>query len=181
MIFECFGSIVYYKSPVFLVVELPSICYTIIVIMSWASIFKRKDENTRHVWGYTFQWGPQHLTAEELHPLKYTYDVLGEECLNRLDQISPPASAALPRNQSRVLEKPNQEPAPKRDLYALLKQHASTDEKLGELWEEVNNIPDWVDWEQIERGQEVFYRYGGPALTAVSLPKFDITSGLICV
>ena len=100
--------------------------------------------------------------------MKYSYDTLGEECLNRLDEISPPTSAALPRNQSRFPEKENGEPAPKRDLYKLLEDHSSTDEKLGELWKEVNTIPDWVDWEQIERGQEVFYRYGGPALTAAS-------------
>lgn len=149
--------------------------------MSWSNLFRRKDENTRHVWGYDFQWGPQHLTAEELHPMKYTYDVLGEECLNRLDQISPPTSAALPRNRSRLPEKENQEPVLKRDLYELLKEHASGDEKLGELWEEVNTIPDWVDWDQIERGQEVFYRYGGPALTAVSSLKCAILPVLNCV
>jgi hypothetical protein len=35
-----------------------------------------------------------------------------------------------------------------------------------------------VDWDQISRGQEVFYRYGGAALTAVgtlsfTFPRFD--------
>lgn len=140
--------------------------------MSWlSSLFHIRDENTRYTWGHTFQWTPEHLTTEELHPLKYSYDVLAEECLNRLDELSPPASAALPRNQSRLPEKDNGKSTPKRDLYKLLEEHSSTDEKLGELWKEVNTIPEWVDWKQIERGQEVFYRYGGPALTAVSLPQ----------
>jgi hypothetical protein len=102
------------------------------------------------------------MTEEEMHPLKFTYDVLGEECLNRLDAISSPVKAKLPRNQSK--QKVD------RDLYALLRDNASKDEKLGELWNQVNTIPEWVDWEQIERGQDVFYRYGGVALTAVFPP-----------
>jgi hypothetical protein len=56
---------------------------------------------------------------------------------------------------------------PRRDLYTLLRDHASEDEKLGQFWNEANSIPGWVDWDQIARGQDVFYRYGGVALTAV--------------
>ncbi|KAG0646081.1 hypothetical protein D0Z07_8255 [Hyphodiscus hymeniophilus] len=129
--------------------------------------FRRHDENTRQAWGYTFQWTPEHPTREEMHPMKYSYDIVGEEALNRLDIISPPLSAELPRNQNRG---PSQigVTKPKRDLYALLKEHHAEDEKLGELWNEVNTVPEWVDWEQISRGQEVFYRYGGVALTALA-------------
>jgi hypothetical protein len=137
--------------------------------MAWPNPFRGHDENTRNVWGYTFLWTPNHFTPEEMYPLKYSYDVLAEEALNRLDEISPPTSGELPRNLSRVpaKEKEGDVPAPKRDLYVLLKDHASEDPKLGELWDEVNTIPEWVDWNQISRGQEVFYRYGGVALTAV--------------
>ncbi|CZR52773.1 uncharacterized protein PAC_02650 [Phialocephala subalpina] len=119
--------------------------------MSWPNPFRRHDENTRHTWGYTFQWTPDHLTPEEYHPLKFSYDELAEECLNRLDAISPPASKELPRSRSRLPAKEGSEPAPKRDLYELLKDHHEEDEKLGQLWEEVNTIPDWVDWDQIAR------------------------------
>lgn len=142
--------------------------------MAWPNPFRKNDENTRHVWGYTFQWTSNHMTEPELYPLKYLYDELGEECLNRLDKICPPISGELPRNQSRVPVKDNVKPSPKRDLYALLRDNASKDEKLGELWDEVNTIPEWVDWDQIVRGQDVFYRYGGVALTAVCflLPLF---------
>jgi hypothetical protein len=59
-------------------------------------------------------------------------------------------------------------PVPPRDLYALLKEHHASNAKLDQLWQEVNTIPDWVDWEQIARGQDVFYRYGGPALTGLT-------------
>lgn len=50
----------------------------------------------------------------------------------------------------------------------LLKQHHEPHPKLHELWEEINTVPPWVDWAQIERGQDVFYRYGGPALTGLT-------------
>ena len=135
--------------------------------MVWPNPFKRHDENTRHAWGYTFQWTPEHLTPEQMHPMKYSYDVLGEEALNALDRISPPISNELPRNQSPAKGEKGAS-KPKRDLYALLRENHSLDDKLGELWAEVNTVPEWVDFEQIARGQEVFYRYGGVALTAVS-------------
>lgn len=57
---------------------------------------------------------------------------------------------------------------PQRDLYALLEQYHSSDPKLDELWSQVQTVPDWVDWDQIARGQDVFYRYGGPALTGLT-------------
>jgi hypothetical protein len=57
---------------------------------------------------------------------------------------------------------------PQRDLYALLRDNHPSDPKLHELWTEVNTVPTWVDWEQISRGQDVFYRYGGPALTGLT-------------
>jgi hypothetical protein len=134
--------------------------------MAWPNLFRRKDGNTRHAWGYTFQWTPGHLTPAEMHPLKYSYDVLAGECLDRLDEISPPQSLELPRKRERTHQNGQDDHVSKRDLYALLRGHASKDEKLGRLWEEVNTVPDWVDWEQISRGQDVFYRYGGVALTA---------------
>ena len=103
--------------------------------------------------------------------MKYTYDVLGEEALNALDEISPPANRELPRAQSRVPVKEGAEPKAKRDLYALTRDRKDEDPRLKALWDEVNTVPDWVDWEQISRGQDVFYRYGGVALTAVSTPR----------
>ena len=127
-------------------------------------------------WGYEFEWTENHLTVEQSEPLKHSYDVLGEECLKRLNAISPPERNALPRKNSlkpvpleeTTEENKKQLPLPQRDLYALLKDHHATDPKLSQLWEEVNTIPAWVDWAQIERGQNVFYRYGGPALTGLT-------------
>jgi hypothetical protein len=111
--------------------------------------------------------------------LKQSYDVLAEECLDVLNTISPPHKNALPRNNNTAQpdsstvtgtdqEKKEDVPVPQRDLYALLKEHHSSNPKLDQLWKEVNAVPDWVDWEQIKRGQDVFYRYGGPALTGLT-------------
>jgi hypothetical protein len=110
--------------------------------------------------------------------LKHSYDVLGEECLDRLNAISPPPKGTLPRNKSLQTEssqtigtsdeKKEAPPVPPRDLYALLVEHHASDPKLGQLWHQINTVPEWVDWAQIERGQDVFYRYGGPALTGLT-------------
>ncbi len=132
--------------------------------MAWPNPFRKKNENTRHAWGYSFQWTSCHSTSEQLHPLKYSYDTLAGQCLDLLDEIAPPPTTELPRNKGRA---PHQKEVAKRDLYTLLRDHASDDEKLGQLWNEVNTVPNWVDWDQIARGQDVFYRYGGVALTAV--------------
>ena len=127
-------------------------------------------------WGYEFEWTEGHLTEEQSKALKNSYDVLGEECLIRLNEISPPPSGALPRREDppqpavsgTESERKEELPLPQRDLYILLKEHYASDAKLHELWEEVNFVPPWVDWEQIKRGQDVFYRYGGPALTGLT-------------
>ncbi|GFF81387.1 latex clearing protein [Aspergillus udagawae] len=56
----------------------------------------------------------------------------------------------------------------KRDLYVLLEKHHDDDLKIKEFWDEINTVPDWVDWEQINRAQEVFYRYGMPVLNVLT-------------
>jgi len=50
----------------------------------------------------------------------------------------------------------------------LLRDHAETDELLKRFWQEVNTVPSWVDWAQIQRGQDVFYRYGGACFTGLA-------------
>ena len=57
---------------------------------------------------------------------------------------------------------------PPRDLYQLLRDHAETDELLKRFWQEVTTVPSWVDWAQIQRGQDVFYRYGGACFTGLA-------------
>jgi len=139
--------------------------------MAWLNPLFKQDTNTRSAWGYTFQLTANHLTEEEMHPMKHSYDTLGDAALKVLDRISPPPNSALPRNSVRdassqgVVEKLTE---PKRDLYILLRDNASNNETLNQLWQEVNSVPPWVCWEQIARGQDCFYRYGGPILTGLA-------------
>ncbi|TEA17426.1 Rubber oxygenase [Colletotrichum sidae] len=121
----------------------------------------------RESWDYWFKWTDEHLTFDKLRPLIYTYDELGAQALDRLDEISPPTKAPAPSENDRT--PPEKAPEkPHRDLYALLRDNADSDEVLGKLWAEVNAIPPWVDWAQIERGQKVFVRYAGPAIFALT-------------
>lgn len=148
--------------------------------MAWPNPFRRKDENTRTAWGYTFQLTPQHLTLEASAPMKQSYDVLGEQCLDILNSLSPPDPPST--------KKPPKPPTPsssstsnlttdpitptptksKRDLYALLLTHKSTHPLLDELYTTASTPPFPVNWDQIARGQDVFYRYGGACLTGLA-------------
>ncbi|EXJ63959.1 hypothetical protein A1O7_00294 [Cladophialophora yegresii CBS 114405] len=151
--------------------------------MAWPNPFRRRDENTRTCWGYTFQLTPEHLTPEQAQPLKFSYDVLGEECYEILDQMSrkPPVSEpsghnAAPESTTTSSVSPSDPDAassspprlPKRDLYILLRDNRHTHPKLQRLWDEVTTTPDWVSWPQIARGQDVFYRYGAATLTGLA-------------
>ncbi|PWY92172.1 hypothetical protein BO70DRAFT_424917 [Aspergillus heteromorphus CBS 117.55] len=120
------------------------------------------SSNIRSYWDYTFEWTDLHQTGEQLRPMMFTYDKLADECLERLEALAPPTNVS-------DAQKGHPDPkAPKRDLFALLKAHAHDDPKLGELWAQVNTVPQWVDWQQIKRGQEVFFRYGLPILNVLN-------------
>ncbi|KAL4819840.1 hypothetical protein BDW67DRAFT_124705 [Aspergillus spinulosporus] len=112
-------------------------------------------------WDLSFEWTELHQTAEQLRPLTFSYDKLADDCIARLNELSPPE-----KYRPKAGEPPKK--APKRDLLALLEKHAKDDAKLEELWTEVNTVPDWVDWDQIQRGQEVFFRYGMPIMNVLS-------------
>lgn len=138
----------------------------------------RDTRDTRTIWGHTFEWTPEHLTKEQMRPLTMTYDVLAAECLDRLDKLSPPPSETPPPPppppqvpddkppDSSSTEKPRAHA--RRDLYALLSQHHASDPKLTSLWTQLHTVPDWVDWAQISRGQDVFARYGVPAVLSLT-------------
>lgn len=146
----------------------------------------------RTVWGYTFEWTPQHQTKEQMRPLTFSYDVLGAQCLDRLDELSPPTATKAPslptadsQEDDSKLEKPHDEepnespkppPSPRRDLYALLMKHHADDPLLQELHASLHTKPSWADWDQLARGQAVFYRYGGPSI--VSLTFQSLVGGM---
>ncbi|KPI43482.1 uncharacterized protein AB675_6889 [Cyphellophora attinorum] len=153
--------------------------------MAWPNPFARRDEYTRTAWGYTFQLTPGHLTLEKSHPLKHSYDTLGEECLTILNQISPPETPGLRPTSSPATittdlkpdpslpptshpPPPKSTSKPKRDLYAHLLQHKSNHPALEHLYTTACTPPFPVDWDQMVRGQDVFYRYAGPSLTGLA-------------
>ncbi|KAG7110948.1 hypothetical protein HYQ45_017363 [Verticillium longisporum] len=130
--------------------------------LAW--LFRESGPEWREIWDYQFKWTADHRTAEEMRPMIYTYDKLGEAALNRLDEISPPERTG----EKGEKPPPDAEKKAPRDLYALVRDNADTDEVLGQLWKEVTTVPEWVDWAQIERGQHVFLRYAGPAIFALA-------------
>lgn len=162
----------------------------------------KKKGDIRNVWGYSFEWTPEHVTKEQMRPLSYSYDVLGAQVLDRLDELSPPAAkppsppeeAETAKEKTQDEKKPQApEPqdnapqpktssdeekptAPRRDLYALLEELHASDPLLSEFHTHITTIPAWVDWEQIARGQAVFYRYGGPSI--VSLTFQSLVGGM---
>lgn len=111
--------------------------------------------------------------------MKHSYDQLADQALQRLDAISPPQKPRLPRtgteleaaaksSQDAPSKAENAAIPPARDLYLLLRDNADGDDILRQLWDEVNTVPDWVDWDQISRGQDVFYRYGSANITGLA-------------
>ena len=160
--------------------------------MAWPNPFRRRDQNTRTCWGYTFQITSDHLTPEQTAPLKYSYDRLGDEALKRLDAISQPSYSPLSHKVPAQPKRParenyekesssNEKPVivPKRDLYISLRDNAQSDPVLGQLWAEAHTVPSWVNWDQLARGQDVFYRYGGPALTGLAYQS--LLGGMVSV
>jgi hypothetical protein len=100
-------------------------------------------------WGYSFQWTDQHPSKEDRQRLCSTFDELGDEALLRMQAIAGCPSC----------KNPGSEKSKKPDLYAILRHNHDKDEVLGKMWTEANHIPEWVDWEQLERGQKVWCRY----------------------
>lgn len=101
-------------------------------------------------WGYSFNWTADHLPRETTDPLRYQYDTLGAAALERLQAIR---STAVEESKAKGT------PMPSNDLYALLRDNRANDEVLSRFWDDTHTVPDWVDWEQLARGQKSFYRY----------------------
>jgi hypothetical protein len=96
-----------------------------------------------------------------MEPLKFSFDSLADECLDILEKMAP----SPPKTTEHLGE---EKPPARKDLFELLKNHHESNPTLSKLWNEVNAIPDWVDWAQIKRGQDVFYRYGSACLTGLA-------------
>ena len=94
--------------------------------------------------------------------MRYDYDKLGAAALKKLQEIPVEDFKGKDKTKSRG----------KVDLYALLRDKYQTDPVLSQLWHEVHTVPAWVDWEQLARGQEFFYRYAVANITGFALQGF---------
>lgn len=108
------------------------------------------DPDMRRCWNYDFRWTPEHLTQEQMQPLRHMMDNLASDCIEPLAKLASD-DKTLGDSKADLM---------KLDMYALLRDNHDKHEALTRLWGQINTIPDWVDWAQIERGQKVYYRYG---------------------
>ncbi|KAL1884392.1 hypothetical protein VTK73DRAFT_86 [Phialemonium thermophilum] len=130
-----------------------------------AMLWQRGCQQRVRVWGYDFEWTSRHQTGEEMRPLIYSYDNLATECLDRLDRFSSKQQRPTKGPADGHSKSPD---SARRCLYEILQDHVADDDILKQLWTRVTTVPEWVDWEQIERGQQVFYRYAGPIVVALT-------------
>lgn len=113
------------------------------------------------VGNYAFQWTDLHPTSSELEPFRYKYDELGSAAAKHLQEIA-----------RKTQEDGNSQVPFQTDLYDILRQHHANDEILANFWTEIHEVPDWIDWEQIKRGQAFFYRYAPANLMGFALQGF---------
>ena len=90
-------------------------------------------------WDYDIMWTENHISASRLEPLRMIGDALADNALEALKiQPGEDAVAALKAYVARP-ESEQESPAPKL------------------LMDQLMTIPDWVDWEQVRRGQKVYW------------------------
>lgn len=113
----------------------------------------------QHSGSYTFEWTKLHLPRWKTDPLRYQYDTVGEKALIQLQAIAKAKGFS-------------DDPRKRPDLYQLLAENHASHDDLRDFWTQLNTVPDWVDWEQLERGQRFFYRYAAANLMGFALQGF---------
>jgi len=116
----------------------------------------RSRNKTISAWDHTYVPTLLHPTPQALAAHQESWDALADEALDLLTPLRTP-SPSLSTSPTH----------PQKDLYTTLKEHHSTHSTLSTLWRQVDTVPEWVDWEQISRGQDVFYRYAGAMLAGL--------------
>ncbi|KAH6677122.1 hypothetical protein B0J14DRAFT_336091 [Halenospora varia] len=111
-------------------------------------------------WNYAFKWTDKHVDLDEMDVLRYKFDQLGSTALEMLQEI---VAATLPQSEDN---------SARPDMYQILRGCHGCDEVLTEFWDELHHVPEWVDWEQIERGQKFFARYIMASSTSLALQGF---------
>ncbi|KAG4431768.1 hypothetical protein IFR05_012744 [Cadophora sp. M221] len=117
----------------------------------------RSSDNHRERWGYSFEWTDKHLPADEVAALRSHVDELGSAAFEKLQALAGGKEKGCPIRP---------------ELYTILRDHHQEDETLEAFWQELHSVPDWVDWNQIERAQRFFARYALANSTAFALQGF---------
>ena len=101
--------------------------------------------DTIRLWDHQFEWTEHHRSPQQLAPLRHQSDTLADRAFLELNLL------------------------PKQDAFTSLERAILDPRNTAciELWNEANHVPEFVDWDQIERGQDVFYKYAGAALTGL--------------
>ena len=101
--------------------------------------------------------------------MRLSFDSLGDQALERINAIaiSQEAKSDGRERSNNARRSSAAQNISTRDCYTILRDNTN-DEVIGRLWAQVNTVPEWVWWEQIARGQDCFYRYGGPALAGLA-------------
>ncbi|QKX53799.1 uncharacterized protein TRUGW13939_00879 [Talaromyces rugulosus] len=116
--------------------------------------------NTRTVGNYSFELGPLHIVSERMQELRQQHDTLGSETVIILQEIWKTETENSGQSTHRM------------DLYGILASHHTEDETLSKFWGQIHSVPEWVDWDQIKRGQKFFYRYALANLIGFALQGF---------
>ena len=116
-------------------------------------------------WGMHFKETDLHLSKEQINSMRYQHDELAAQALDRLQKIQAADSSGDGEGQS-------VNATSRKDLYPLLRDNYHKDPVLTEFWDQTHRVPDWVDWEQLARGQEFFHRYIGANITGFALQGF---------
>lgn len=99
------------------------------------------------------------MSDERFARLRYEQDDVASEAVEKLYEIlNDDSSSGCPM--------------PKSDLFAALEKHHSTHPVLQRLWDQTNDVPAWVNWDQIRRGQLFFYRYAAANMLGFALQGF---------
>lgn len=140
---------------------------------------------SRSRWGYRFEMTPEHWNQQQMDSMKHSFDELGESSYIKLDALKGSWSSRVPRTGPKMPASNDKGKWEEQDLVTILKKNHVTDPVLRKLWDEIQTVPPWVSWAQVGRGQDVFYRYGGPALTGLcfqsllgGLVRHSVPSGL---
>ncbi|KAG0051265.1 hypothetical protein BGZ83_003899 [Gryganskiella cystojenkinii] len=126
----------------------------------YAAITETLEPGQRIVfWDYDIIWTENHIPASRLEPLRKIGDALADDALEALKiRRGEDALAALRAYVSRP-ESEQESPAPRL------------------LMDQLMTVPDWVDWKQVRRGQDVFWKY--VLFISHALLHFSLAGGFV--